>query len=606
MPKLSIDIEALDNATSVVKGVGGALEGLGGIAAGVLTAGFAAAAAGAAVLVTGLGFAFSAALDNEKLQAQLAQTIKATGGAAGITAEEANILANQFKHLAGGSDDAILAIETLALRSGAITENEMPGFIQSVLDLGAVMGSTEAAAILLTRAEEDSIGAMGRLIRAGIIFTQDEKDKIKTLQESGQLTEANAVLMGVLAEATGGAAAANAATLSGQWEILKGTLGEAAETIGGPLLSAATELFDEFIKPVIPFVEDLAAAFALFLETLKGGDFGEAIDALGEFESVQAIFKALSVDIYSLEGAWNSLVTFIQGTLLPAIQPIIDAALNVAAAFREQMPMVQQTVKDMADFVINQINILSPTLITNITNTLNSIAAFWREHGDEIMAVVKVAFEFITVTIGGAMTLASGLISAAWQLINGDTRGAGETLKTTVTAFMNSVLSIVGQDLDKFTANWTAVWELTKIIWNTFWSDFIGTWTANWELAKIIVTTVVDKIKAAFTDIDWFAVGVGIVSGIMGGIVSMIASLVATAVSAALSAYNAAREALGLSSVSSGGSTGGRSGENSINGAATSASYSSQYSFNLNLATNNTSEMAAAFGQIRALAGAYP
>ena len=227
---------------------------------------------------------------------------------------------------------------------------------------------------------------------------------------------------------------------------------------------------------------------------------------------MQVIFKALGIDIYSLEGAWNSLVTFIQGTLLPAIQPIIDAALNVAAAFREQMPMVQQTVKDMADFVINQINILSPTLITNITNTLNSIAAFWREHGDEIMAVVKVAFEFITVTIGGAMTLASGLISAAWQLINGDTRGAGETLKTTVTAFMNSVLSIVGQDLDKFTANWTAVWELTKIIWNTFWSDFIGTWTANWELAKIIVTTVVDKIKAAFTDIDWFAVGVGIVN----------------------------------------------------------------------------------------------
>jgi len=465
------------------------------------------------VIATGFGYAFGQALEGEQNLVRLEQVIQSTGGAAGVTSAEAQELAQQFKNLAGGSDDVILGIEEIALRAGSISEQQMPDFIQRTLDLGAVMGDTSAAATLLARAQEDPLAALTKLTRAGILFIAEQEEQVKALVEGGDSAGATALIMERLAEATGGAAAANAGTLAGQWEIFKGTLSETAETVGAAFLPLAHELFDNVITPAIPIVEALAKQLA---------------------EGVGPAFEATRGKIEEY---------------LPVIQPVIDGALNIASAFGESMPMVQQTVGEMAAFVTDQFNTLSPTLIANVSSTLESIATFWREHGDTIMAVVKFAFEFITVTIGGALTLASGLVSAALQLINGDFSGAGETLKSTVTSFMNAVLSIVGTDLDSFTETWRGNWELAKTILSTACDAMVLAVSGFIENIKGDIQAGIDFITGAF-ELDWGAIGSGIISGIASGIAGAMGGLAQQAANAALAALEAAAEALGISSPS--------------------------------------------------------
>lgn len=568
---LDILLKAEDQASGKIQGLGDALGGLGSIAAGVVTAGLAAAAASVAALGAGLGVTLAAAMENEKIQAALEQTIKSTGGAAGLTADAANALAEQFKNLAGGSDDAILAIETIGLRAGTISAEEMPNFIQSVLDLGTVMGDTTGAATLLARAQDDPLAAFKRIERATGAYDSALEEQIKMLQDSGDTAGAVALIMGELAETTGGAAAAQAETLSGQWEIFKGTLGEAAETIGMSLLPMAKDFFENVIAPAIPLVTTLAEAFADFIGTFASGDFEDPIGNLANL--LYTVANALGLDgggvfaaVIGLRQPFEEFISNLQtkgAEALTAIQPIIDAAKNLLAAFVESLPMIQTYFKDMVDFVLAQVDILAPTLIANITETLNNLAEFWREHGDTVMAVINFAFRVIATTIGGTLTLVTGLVSAGTALMTGDFDAAGTAISTTVETFMNSVLSIVGTDLDTFIADWTGVWELAVIIVTT-----------TWENIKTAVNTKVMEMtggiqQAIINTILWFqeiipqfvAVGGAIIQAITDGVIAAAMGLI----NAVLGAVSGALAVVSGITGGGGGVSGGVSNSNITN-----------------------------------------
>lgn len=324
MDKLDADLAQAKSKIS------GAMDNLGKVGGVALTAGFAAASAAVAGLGVALGFSIAQALDAERGQARLAQVIQSTGGAAGLTQERANELAQEFMHLASGSDDAILAIEEIGLRSGTISSEQMPAFIQATLDLGAVMGDTGAAATLLARAQEDPIAAMGRMQRSGIIFSDTLKDQIALLVKNNDMAGATALIMDRVAEATGGAAASNAGTLSGQWATMKGTMGEAAETIGAALLPPLRDLFDNVIAPAIPIVTGIASALGgLITDIVAGGDisksFSQFSDAFEEWPAIQEFIAKMGVVL-------ENIGTVITDTIIPAIQEFIAQATPIVEA----------------------------------------------------------------------------------------------------------------------------------------------------------------------------------------------------------------------------------------------------------------------------------
>ena len=225
MAKIEIILDAIDNASPVLRGLGGALDGLAGVAKGALTIGLGAATAAIGAMGAGLAISLNEAIDAEKIQARLAAVIKSTGGVAGITADEANALAMKLRDLAGGSDDAVIAAESILLRYTNIGEDVFPQATETALNLAAALGTNASdAAEQLGRSLSDIEGGSLGLLARSRLLSKELIEQATVMAKAGDAAGAQELILDALATATGGAAAAAAGTFAGQMEIMRGHL----------------------------------------------------------------------------------------------------------------------------------------------------------------------------------------------------------------------------------------------------------------------------------------------------------------------------------------------------------------------------------------------
>jgi hypothetical protein len=530
---IDIVIQGTDQASGVINGVGDALGGLGGIAGSVLTAGLATAAAGVTALGAGLGYSLKQAIDAQGAQSRLAQVIKSTGGAAGLTQDAANQLADQFRDLAGGTSEAVIGIEEIGLRAGTISAQQMPNFIKTTLDLGQVMGDTTAAATLLARAQEDPVAAMNKAQRAGIVFSDALKEQIKQMVKSGDTAGATKLLMDRLGEATSGAAAANAETFAGKWELLQGHLSEAAQTIGSALLPIAEELFDNVIAPAIPIIEDLASNFGfLITKVIEGGaTFDSLWDALGDSYAIGEITNALGItsdQFYSVEGAVDSFMA--------ALTPLQNAFEGLWAAIQLQGPAAQAQFQAFMDWIMTNVGPVATQIRDNLANAITAVAQIWAAHGDEIMAATRIVFEVVAATIGGAFELISGIVTAGLQLLSGNWQGALTTMQDTLIGFFNLAASIVGTNWATFSKQWSDNWAMLQVIVSTVTMNMtsgIQTWLIN----------TINTVKAKFA--EFYQLGQDLMDNVYKGILLKVSQIINTVRDTVTNAIAAAGNALG-------------------------------------------------------------
>jgi phage-related protein len=109
----------------------------------------------------------------------------------------------------------------------------------AALDLAAAgFGSAETNAVQLGKALEDPIKGITALARSGVTFTEQEKDKIKVLVESGELLEAQNMVLGAIEKQVGGTAAASASS----FDKIKLALDGVADAIGTGILPLIEQL----------------------------------------------------------------------------------------------------------------------------------------------------------------------------------------------------------------------------------------------------------------------------------------------------------------------------------------------------------------------------
>ena len=155
-----------------------------------------------------------------------------------IKATQAKLLT--FKNLA----------ETADTVGGAMDRATM-----AALDLAAAgFGSAETNAVQLGKALQDPIKGITALARAGVTFTAQEKEKIKALVQSGQVLEAQNLILTAIETQVGGTAEATAKAS----DKMKLAFDNIAETVGEALLP----VFNEFAEEVVKLTPELEKALA--------------------------------------------------------------------------------------------------------------------------------------------------------------------------------------------------------------------------------------------------------------------------------------------------------------------------------------------------------
>jgi hypothetical protein len=497
------DLNSMGGATSRTAGLLGTL---GGAALTAGTAVVALAAAAAAAAVVGLGVATSIGIKEavlaEDAVAKLDATLSAIGDTTDFTSQQLRDLAMQYRDLAGGSDEAVLGAETVLLRFSQLRGEAFEPALQITLDLAAAMGTDAAtAAGMLGRALEVPGEGLRALKQAGIVLTDEQKDLIDKMVETGDVAGAQTFLMDALAHTIGGTAARAAETTGGQFQILKGHLLEAAESIGAKLLPVLGDLFDKYIKPAIPVIEELARQFGTGLAAGLGDIFdaaGETAGAIGELMTALGFAAPTANDfgktvenvtmfIADLIGWVGVAANWLKTNLPPAIQavttflqPLITGVGLLVTSFKkvatESQPVIQTF---LAWFTGTFLPTLAPVvagaeqIVQKIGVVFARLGEWWTQHGPGIIAVVTTVLQTIIGTIGGVLNLVVGIINGIMSLVLGDWNGAWLAIKNGLSGFMGSILAIVGTDL----------------------GEFLSVWKENFEMARTILVAIFERIK---------------------------------------------------------------------------------------------------------------
>jgi hypothetical protein len=258
-----------------------------------------------------------------------AQAIKSTGEAAHVSGKEVSELAEHLARLTGKNAEVIHSGENLLLTFTQVQNRVGEGndiFDQAsaaATDMTAAMNNgvvsqegMKASAIQLGKALNNPIVGMTALQRIGVSFTEQQREQIKTLAQSGNVLDAQKIILReVMTEFGGAAAASSSATerLGNRIHSLKVQIGE--ELI--PVFNAAALAINDRLVP---------AAGAFFLKL----DLGERIKHTAEAarDLAQELLAHLEP---GLRNAWQAAENLarIAVNLEHAFQPLIVLAAQL-------------------------------------------------------------------------------------------------------------------------------------------------------------------------------------------------------------------------------------------------------------------------------------
>lgn len=365
------------------------------------------AAAGAALGgISLLGDFISEARESEKVSRLTANAIKATGGAAKVSADEVGALAMKLSNKTAVDDEAIQSGQNLLLTFKGIRNEAGKGndiFDQAsaaILDMTAGMNNgvvtqenLKGTSVQLGKALNDPIKGITALTRSGVTFTDAQKAQIKSMVAAGDTMGAQKIILGELKSEFGGAAEAAAdpaqkATVA--WGNLK-------EQLGTQLLPTFNKVMGFVSNKVIPGISSLVTN----LRSGGGGfaTFRSGLSAVGNFITGTVVPALKRFGDWFTTTGWPAIKAFAQG-LWTSLQP---ALAQISTTFQTQLrPAIEHAIAKFKE--------AWPT-IQRVGGILISI-------GQVILTkVVPVLVKFTGTYLANTIRVMSSLFSAAWRVI---------------------------------------------------------------------------------------------------------------------------------------------------------------------------------------------
>lgn len=184
------------------------------------------------------------AKEAEQVNAQLEAVIRSTGGAAGVTAQQARDLGEALQKTTTFSHEATVSAENMLLTFTNISKDIFPEATKITLDMSTALGQDlKSSAIQLGKALQDPIDGVTALRRVGVNFTQSQQDVIAKLVETGKGAQAQKLILAELTKEFGGSATAAAQTFTGQLEQMQNQFDDLKQEVGEKLMPYLVQFF---------------------------------------------------------------------------------------------------------------------------------------------------------------------------------------------------------------------------------------------------------------------------------------------------------------------------------------------------------------------------
>ena len=198
-----------------------------------------------------------------KAIAQVEAGLKSTGNLVGKTSKQLQQMAADLQTKTLFGDEEILKNATAQLLTFTnIAGNQFEKTQEIALDLATRLdGDLKSASIMLGKALNDPVANLSALSRAGIQFSKEQKDLVKSLVETNRLADAQTIILAELEKQYGGSAEAARNTGAGALQGLAMQLSDISEKIGKMLLPIVIEMGN--------VIKDIATSFTNLDEDTK-------------------------------------------------------------------------------------------------------------------------------------------------------------------------------------------------------------------------------------------------------------------------------------------------------------------------------------------------
>jgi hypothetical protein len=308
--------------------------------------------------------------------------------------EDILLLENGLKNLGGTAPQEIEKLKTAASKLGEVTlfneEDFNKGFglltsftnisvgsyervATAAADLAQTSGTNVSSAMMqLAKAVNDPVAGLTALGRAGVQFSNEQKELIKSMVEVGNVAGAQELVLSELERQYGGNATAAAQgyagaidTLGEKFYDLKKAIGPLIETALVPLISLLSEAVSFLAERIVPILTALPAP----LQVVIGGfgalgvaitallpivallgpgliQVGAALSSLSLGATIAGWAGAIGPAIAAMSAALSGFLAFLSGTFIPAVLAFfsgpagwtvlaVAAVVGMAIAFRE-------------------------------------------------------------------------------------------------------------------------------------------------------------------------------------------------------------------------------------------------------------------------------
>ena len=293
---------------------------------------------------------------NERLIAYANATARATGvDQNSIKATQAKLLT--FGELAKSADEVNGAFDRAT---------------KAAIDLAAAgFGDAESNAVQLGKALQDPIKGITALAKSGVTFTEQEKEKIKTLVESNRTLEAQEMILKAIETQVGGTAEATA----NDTDKLKVAFSQVSESIGLILVPILAGL-----APILTNIADLAARNSKVF-VIVGAVIAGVAGTILALNAAMKVYRAVQLIATVATAAFNAVLAANPITLVIIAIVALVAALVLAY---KRFESVRKIVDNVFQFVtkavkgsVDAIKSYFETILGVYKSIFNGIAKLW-------------------------------------------------------------------------------------------------------------------------------------------------------------------------------------------------------------------------------------
>jgi len=313
--------------------------------------------------IAALGITAVKAFDQQaKAIAQVEAGLKSTGASVGFTSKQLQKMASDLQGKTLFGDEEILKDATAQLLTFTnITGDQFAKSQEAALNLATRLdGDLKSATIMLGKALNDPVANLSAMSRAGIQFSEDQKEVIKSLVEGGDMAQAQSIILGELEKQYGGSAEAAAKAGTGGLKQLANAFGDLQEEFG--------KIIMQFLPPVIDGLKNMLAAFQNLSPQAKrfmviGSGIAAALGPLlvilpSLIQGFMALLSPVGLIVGAIVALGVAVVTFadeIAGPLTKVINFFITL-FNESSLVRGIIGAIKGTVLTVFDFFAFAVN----------------------------------------------------------------------------------------------------------------------------------------------------------------------------------------------------------------------------------------------------------